>query len=136
MAFFLSAHKLRKATRELTVRVFQTRKSCLVSNAASVLVSINITKPVHAYEAAGCTKWQLLSTFGASMRRNSNGISQFHSRILEFIEDRFFSNRNVIQNDSRKKVNILRSDSIGHCTKKKSHMNMCVIPNVYSDRAV
>lgn len=52
MAFFLSAHKLRKATRELTVRVFQPRKSCLVFNAASVLVSINITKPVHAYEAA------------------------------------------------------------------------------------
>jgi hypothetical protein len=30
-----------------------------------------------------------------------------------------------IQGDSRAKVNIIAGDSIGHCEKKKGHVNMC-----------
>jgi len=30
----------------------------------------------------------------------------------------------------------LGGDSIGHCEKKKVHMNTCLIPNGYPDRAV
>ena len=38
----------------------------------------------------------------------------------------------VIQEEG---VNILGDDSIGHC-EKKAHMNMCLILNVFRDRAV
>ena len=41
-----------------------------------------------------------------------------------------------IQGDSGRKVNILGRNSIDHCEKKKVNMNMCVILNVYRDRAV
>ena len=40
-----------------------------------------------------------------------------------------------IQGDSRE-VNILGGDSIGHCERKKAHMNTCLIVNGYRDRAV
>jgi hypothetical protein len=42
----------------------------------------------------------------------------------------------AIQGDSGGKVNILEGDNISHCEKEKVHMNMCVIPNGYRDRAV
>ena len=41
-----------------------------------------------------------------------------------------------IQGNSGEKFNILGGDSIGHCEKKKVHMNTCLIPNGYPDRAV
>jgi hypothetical protein len=42
----------------------------------------------------------------------------------------------TIQGESGGNANILGGDSIGHCEKKKSHMNNCVILNGYRDRAV
>jgi hypothetical protein len=43
--------------------------------------------------------------------------------ILEYMQD--------IQGDSGGKASILGGDSIGHCEKKKVHMNMCLILNGY-----
>jgi len=38
-------------------------------------------------------------------------------------------NAQATQGDLRKKINILRGDSLGHCEKRAVHMSMCLIMN-------